>query len=112
MDLTLDKETATDELFHSATGSKFTIAPMTIARYNALIKKNTKSDVLDGIALKKDVAVEVIMSWSDNIKAECDEANKAKFGAKFAAVIMPEIVEKALALGTGVSEEVGAAKNV
>lgn len=112
MDLNLDKETATDEFFHSATGSTFTVKPMTIARYNALLKKNTKGEVLDGIALKKDCAVEIISSWSDNIKGECNDVNKAKFGAKFAATIMPEIIEKSLELGTGIDTEIDAAKNV
>lgn len=111
MDLNLERETATGKYFHAATGSTFDIKPITTARYNALLKKHTKNDDLDGIALKKDLAVEIITGWSDNIKAECDDVNKAKFGAKFAAAIMPELVEEALKLGTGLVEEVDAAKN-
>jgi len=110
IELTLDKETNAGELFHAATGSTFKIKPMSVARYNALVKKCTKGEDIDGIALKKLVAVEVIEDWSDNIKAECTPDNKALFGAKFAAKIMPDIVEKALQLGTGIDEEKEEAK--
>jgi len=94
---------------HEATGFSAMLNPLEPSDHTALLKASrNEAGELDTTAFYGKVAVKAIKSWEGvshgGEPAPCDEANKERFGRRFANTIMPDVLKKAADLQSFVAE--------
>jgi hypothetical protein len=109
--LDLDKEDSF-EATHPETGVGFTLRPVDPRTYERLQKRAGKerSGAVDAIAFSGLFAAHAIIDWR-GVKQECTEANRKRFGEKFAFSVTPWIINQSMDAARSLDAEVEDAKN-